>query len=63
MSIGIVSSKEVHIDESHIDDMKLGTKLWNIADNVTVGLTQSIDTKAVSIAVVNFFLSFEHWVA
>ena len=39
MSIGIVSSKEGH-DESHIDDMKLGTKLWNVVDNVTIELAQ-----------------------
>ena len=41
MSTGIVSSKEGH-DESHIDDTKLGTKFWNIVDNVTIGLTQRI---------------------
>ena len=55
MSIGIVSSKERH-DESPIDDMKLGTKFWNIVDNVTIGLTQSTDTKVVLTAEVNFFL-------
>ena len=55
MSIGIVSSKEGH-DGSHIDDMKLGTKFWNIVDNVTIGLTQSTDTKAVLTTEVNFFL-------
>ena len=44
MSIGIVSSKEGH-DESHINDTKLGTKSWNIVDNVTIGMTQSTDTK------------------
>ena len=46
MSIGIVSSKE-DLDESHINDTKLGTKFWNVVDNVTIGLTQSIDTKSV----------------
>ena len=51
----IVSSKEGH-DESHIDDMKLGTKFWNIIDNVTIGLTQSIDTKVVLTVEVKFFL-------
>ena len=55
MSKGIVSSKEGH-DESHIDDMKIGTKFWNIVDNVTIGLTQSTDTKVVLTAEVNFFL-------
>ena len=59
MSTGIVSSKEGH-DESHIDDMKLGTKFWNVVDNVTIGLTQSTDTKVVSTTGVNFFLPFEH---
>ena len=39
MSIGIVLMKEGH-DESHIDDMKLGTQLWNVVDNVTIGLTE-----------------------
>ena len=39
MSPGIVSSKEGH-DESHIDDMKLKTKLWNVVNDVTIGLTQ-----------------------
>ena len=39
MSTGIVSSKEGN-DESHIDDMKLGTKFWNVVDNVTIELTQ-----------------------
>ena len=38
-STGIVSSKEGH-DESHIDDMKLGTKFWNVVDNVTIGMNQ-----------------------
>ena len=33
MLIGIVSSKEGH-DESHIDDMKLRTKFWNVVDDV-----------------------------
>ena len=55
MSTGIVSSKEGH-DESHIDDTKLGTKFWNIVDNVTIGLTQSTDTKVVLTAEVDFFL-------
>ena len=55
MSIGIVSSKEGH-DESHIDDAKLGTMFWNIVDNVTIGLTQSTDTKVVLTAKVNFFI-------
>ena len=55
MSIGIVSSKEGH-DESHIDDMKLGTKFWNVVDNATIRLTQSTDTKAVLTAEANFFL-------
>ena len=39
MSTGIVSSKEGH-DESHIDDMKLGTKFRNFEYDVTIGLTQ-----------------------
>ena len=39
MSIGIVSSKEGH-DESHIDDMKLETKLWNDVNEVTIRLNQ-----------------------
>ena len=34
----------------------LETKFWNIVDNVTIGLTQSTDTKAVLTAEVNFFL-------
>ena len=55
MLIGIVSSKEGH-DESHNDDTKLGTNFWNVVDNVTIGLTQSIDTKVVLTAGVNFFL-------
>ena len=54
MSIGIVSSKEGH-DESHINDTKLGTKFWNVVDNVTIGLTQSTDTKADLTTEVNFF--------
>ena len=62
MSTGIVSSKEGH-DESHIDDMKLGIKLWKVVDNVTIGLTQCTDRKVVSTIGVNFFLSFEHWAA
>ena len=44
-------------DECHIDDMKLGTKFWNIIENVTIGLTQSTDRKAVLTAKVNFFLT------
>ena len=52
---GIVLLKEGH-DESHIDDTKLGTKFWNIIDNVTIGLAQITDTKAVLTAEVNFFL-------
>ena len=55
MSTGIVSSKEGH-DESHIDNMKLGTKFCNIIDNVTIGPAQSTDTKVVLTAGVNFFL-------
>ena len=39
MSTGIVSSKEGH-DESHIDDMKLGTNFWNDVNEVTIRLTQ-----------------------
>ena len=35
MSTGIVSSKEGH-DESHIDDTKLETKLWNDVNIVTM---------------------------
>ena len=55
MSTRIVLSKEGH-DESHIDDMKLGTKFWNVVDDVTIGLTQ----KVVLIIEVNFQLPFEH---
>ena len=55
MSTGIVLLKEGH-DESHINDMKLGIKFWNIIDNVTIGLTQSTDKKVVLTADVNFFL-------
>ena len=54
MSTGIVSSKEGH-DETHIDETKLGTKFWNIIDNVTIGLTQSTDTKAMLTTKVNFY--------
>ena len=43
-SIGIVSLKEGH-DESHIDDTKLGTKLWNFEYDVTIGLTQKVLTQ------------------
>ena len=39
MLIGIVSSKEGH-DESRIDNTKLGTKFWNVVDNITIGMTQ-----------------------
>ena len=60
MSIGIVLLKEGH-DESHIDDTKLGTKFWNIVDNVTIGLNQSTDTKVVLTAEVNFFLPLNIW--
>ena len=55
MLTGIVSLKKGH-DESHIDDTKLGTNFWNIIDNVTIGLTQSTDTKVVLTAEVKFFL-------
>ena len=55
MSIGIVLLKEGH-DESHIDDTKLGTKFWNVVDNVTIGLTQITDIKVVLNIEVNFFL-------
>ena len=55
MSTGIVLSKEGH-DESHIDDTKLGTKFWNIIDHVTIGLTQSTNTRVVLTAEVNLFL-------
>ena len=55
MSTRKASSKEGH-DESHIDDMKLGTNFWNIIDNVTIGLTQSTNKKVVLTAKVNFFL-------
>ena len=54
MSIGIVSSKEGN-DESHIDDTKLGTKFWNVVDNVTIGLTQSNNTKVFLTVGLNFF--------
>ena len=40
-SIGIVLPKEGH-DESHINDMKLGTKFWNFEHDVTIGLTQKV---------------------
>ena len=55
MSTGIVLSKEGH-DESHIDDTKRRTKFKNVVDNVTIGLTQSTDTKDVLTVEVNFFL-------
>ena len=51
----IVSLKEGH-DESHIDETKLGKKFWNIVDNVTIVLTQSIDTKVVFTTEVNFLI-------
>ena len=44
MSIEIVPSKEVH-DESHINDMKLGTMFQSVVDNVTIGLTQKVLTQ------------------
>ena len=63
MSTGIVPSKEGH-DEYHIDDTKLGTKVWSVVDNVTIGLTQKVMTQRLFlIAEVNFQLPFEHWVA
>ena len=37
--MGIVSLKEGH-DESHIDNMKLRKKFYNVVDKVTIGLTQ-----------------------
>ena len=43
MLIGIVLSKEGH-DEFHIDNIKIGTKLWNVVDDVTIGLTQKVLT-------------------
>ena len=36
--------------------MKLGTNFWNVVDNVTIGMTQSTDTKAILIVEVKFFL-------
>ena len=45
-STGIVSSKEGH-DESQIDNMKLGTLFWNFNYDVTIGLTQTTDTRIV----------------
>ena len=44
MLTGIVSSKEGH-DESHINNMELGTKFWNVVDNVTIGITQKVLTQ------------------
>ena len=61
MSTGIVSLKE-GLDESYIDDMKLGTKFWNVVDNVTIGLTQSTDTGFFNCRG-KLIYSFEHWVA
>ena len=56
MSTGIVSSKEGH-DESHIDDTKLGTKFWNIVDDLTIELTQSTNTKVIlTTEVTSFFI-------
>ena len=55
MSTGIVSSKEGH-NESQIGNTKLGTKFWNVVDNITIRLTQSTDIKVVLTAGVNFFL-------
>ena len=55
MSTGIVSSKEGH-DVSHIDDTKIGTQFWNVVDNVTIGLTQSTNTKDVLTTEINLFL-------
>ena len=43
MLIGIVSSKEGH-DESQINDTKLGTKFWNVVDNVTIKINQKVLT-------------------
>ena len=55
MWTGTIFSKEGH-DESHMNDTKLGTKFWNIVDNVAIGLTQSTDTKVVLIVEVKFVL-------
>ena len=44
MSTGIVLSKEGH-DEYHIDDTKIGTKLWNVVDDITIELTQKVLTQ------------------
>ena len=55
MSTGIVSSKEGH-DESHINDMKIRTKFWNVVDNVTIGLSQSTYTKTILTIGVKLFL-------
>ena len=44
MSVGIVSSKEGH-DESHIDNMKIGTNFYNFEYDVTIELTQKVLTK------------------
>ena len=41
MSTGIVALKEGHY-ESNIDDMKLGTNLWNFEYTVTIILTQKV---------------------
>ena len=43
-SMGIDSSKEGY-DESHVDDMKLGKKLWNFEYDVTIRLTQKVLTE------------------
>ena len=62
MSTGIVSSKEGH-DESHIDDMKLGTKFWNGVDNVTIRLTQKYWHKGCLNYKGKILIFFEHWAA
>ena len=60
---GIVSSKEGH-DESHINNMKLRTKFWNVVDDVSIELTQKVlKKKVVLTAELNFQLPFEHRVA
>ena len=62
MSTRIVSSKEGH-DESHIDNTKLRTNFWNVVDNVTIGITQTVLTqRVVSTTKVKFQLPFEQWV-
>ena len=44
MSNGIVLSNEGH-DEFHINDTKIGTKFWNVVDEVTISLTQKVPTQ------------------